>query len=429
MRTSIPRWARRAAGLVLAALAVAGTAEASQVTLRYWSFLDPKDPNPRSVAQTRIIEDFMAKNPDVAVKVEVVHWSKIVPMLITAAGAGQAPDVALIHSSRMPMAIESGAVVPLDRYVASWSDRERKDFLLALEDLQYKKRVYSLPWEHRVEGVLMYRKDLLEQAGVSTPPRTWAEVAEVARRLTGGNRWGFVWALSRKDAAANVKILQTLYWSLGGDFYNADGTAAIASPAGIRIAQTLADLLQKAKVMPPSIIGVEEARTMAKAGAAVMIIDGTQVVGSIQAGKGIGRNLRTAPLPSFDPLKPASAIVAGQTLAITKDAKAPDAAWRFIAHMISPAAQIVNARIGQNMPTRKSAYDDPWFRQEEASELVAWKDYILAGGRPYRTVELSDFMNDVLAAAYEEILTGRAPVKDALDRAAARFNDRARQAK
>jgi hypothetical protein len=38
-------------------------------------------------------------------------------------------------------------------------------------------------------------------------------------------------------------------------------------------------------------------------------------------------------------------------------------------------------------------------------------------------------MNDVLAAAYEEILTGRAPVKDALDRAAARFNDRARQAK
>ncbi len=97
----------------------------------------------------------MAKNPDVAVKVEVVHWSKIVPMLITAAGAGQAPDVALIHSSRMPMAIESGAVVPLDRYVASWSDRERKDLLLALEDLQYKKRVYSLPWEHRVEGVLM----------------------------------------------------------------------------------------------------------------------------------------------------------------------------------------------------------------------------------------------------------------------------------
>lgn len=35
-------------------------------------------------------------------------------------------------------------------------------------------------------------------------------------------------------------------------------------------------------------------------------------------------------------------------------------------------------------------------------------------------------MNDALARAYEEILTGRAPVKDALDRAAASYNDRVR---
>jgi ABC-type glycerol-3-phosphate transport system substrate-binding protein len=350
-------------------------------------------------------------------------------MLITAAGAGQAPDVALIHSSRMPMAIEAGAVVPLDTYIAAWSERERKDFLLSLEDFQYKKRIYSLPWEHRVESILMYRKDLFEQAGIPAAPRTWAEVEHAAQKLKTANRWGFVWALSRKDAAANVKILQTLYWSLGGDFYTADGAAAINSPAGIRIAQTLAGFVEKAKVMPPGILGVEEGRTMTKASTTAMLVDGTQVVGSLQAGKGIGRNLATAPLPSFDPATPAPAIVAGQTLAITKNSKAPDAAWRFIAHMISPGAQIVNAKVGKNMPTRKSAYEDAWFRGEEASELVAWKDYILAGGRPYRPIELSDFMNDALAGAYEEILTGRAGVKEALDRAAARFNERARQGK
>ena len=120
-------------GATLLLLVTAPVAQAAQVTLRYWSFLDPKDPNPRSVAQTKIIEDFMAKNPDIAVKVEVVHWSKIVPMLITAAGAGQAPDVALIHSSRMPMAIEAGAVIPLDPYVAAWTEKEKTDFLLPFE--------------------------------------------------------------------------------------------------------------------------------------------------------------------------------------------------------------------------------------------------------------------------------------------------------
>jgi multiple sugar transport system substrate-binding protein len=399
------------------------------VTLRYWSFLDPNDPNPRSVAQTKIIEEFMAKNPDIAVKVEVVHWSKMVSMLITAAGANQAPDVALIHSSRMPMAIEAGAVVPLDPYVAAWTEKEKKDFLLPFDAFLYKTHLYSLPWEHRVESILMYRKDLFEKAGVGAWPRTWAEAEQVARKVTGPNLWGFVWALSRKDAAANVKILQTLYWSLGGDFYHADGTAAVNSAAGIRIAQTIADLVQKAKVMPPGIIGVEEARSMTKAGTAAMLVDGTQVVGSIQAGKGIGRNLRTAPIPSFDTGKPTPAIVAGQTLAITKNSKDPEAAWRFIAHMISPAAQSTNAKIGQNMPTRRSSYEDPWFRTEEASDLVAWKNYVLAGGRPYQSVELSDFINDSLAQAYEEILTGRTQIKEALDRAAARYNERLKQGK
>lgn len=423
---TLQRWI---VGVGLALVMSATSVQAAQVTLRYWSFLDPKDPNPRSVAQTKIIEDFMAKNPDIAVKVEVVHWSKMVSMLIMAAGAGQAPDVALIHSSRMPMAIEAGAVIPLDPSVAQWPEKEKKDFLLPFDEFMYKKHLYSLPWEHRVESILMYRKDLFEKAGVHAAPRTWAEVEQAASKLTGPNLWGFVWTLSRKDAAANVKILQTLYWSLGGDFYHPDGTAAVNSPIGVRIAQTFADLVQKAKVMPPSIIGVEEARTMTKAGTVAMLVDGTQVVGSIQAGKGIGRNLRTAPLPSYDPLKPAPAIVAGQTLAITRDSKAPEAAWRFIAHMISPASQIINAKVGQNMPTRKSAYEDPWFKTDEASELVAWKNYILAGGRPYVQMEFSDFMNDSLARAYEEILTGRAPIQEALNQAAARYNERIRQGK
>ena len=138
--------------------------------------------------------------------------------------------------------------------------------------------------------------------------------------------------------------------------------------------------------------------------------------------------MHTAPLPSFDPAKPAPAIVAGQTLAITRDWKVPEAAWRFIPHMISPAAQIINAKIGQNMPTRRSAYTTRG--SDRGGERAGrWKNYTMAGGRPTSPVEFSDFMNDSLAQAYEEVLTGRAPVKEALDRAAARFNERMKQGK
>jgi ABC-type glycerol-3-phosphate transport system substrate-binding protein len=405
-----------------------GWASAEKITLRYWSFLDPSSKNPRSAAQTEIINNFMKRNPDIEVKVEVVHWSKMVPMLITAVGAGNAPDVVLVHSSRMPKTIESGSVIRLDPYVERWSRQEKEDFLLDMKEFYYKGQLYSLPWEHRVEGILMYRRDLLSQAGISNPPRTWREVELTGKKLASSNLWGFVWALSRKDGAANIKTLQPLYWSLGGDFYHPDGTAAINSAAGVRIAETFKRFVLDENIMPRNLVGVEEARTMTKAGRTAMLVEGTQVFGNLQAGQGIGDNLTTAPLPSLDsPDKPAPAVVAGQTLGISVDSKHPDAAWKFIDHMISPESQIINARVAKNLPMRRSAYEDPWFKSPDAAELVNWKNYILQGGRTHEQAEFSDFMNDALALAYEQILTGQKPVKAALDEAAERFNQRVRQ--
>lgn len=423
-----------AAGLAAAALiGASGPASAEDTVIRYWSFLDTKADNPRSIAQAQMIAEFEKANPGVKVKVEVVHWSKMVPMVITAAGAGQAPDVALIHSARMPIAIEAGVLVPIDPYLANWSDAAKSDFLLPMTAFAYKGKVYSLPWEHRIEPVLMYRKDMFLKAGISSPPRTWAELADVAVKVQQANRadnpnlWGLVFALSRKDAAADVKYLQPLYWSIGADFYNPDQSAAVSSPAGVRIGEMIADLVHKKKVMPSSIVGVEESRTMMKAGAAAMLIEATQVFGTIQEGQAIGKNLGSAPLPMVDEGFPVPVPVAGQTLCITKDSKHPDVAWKFIQHMVSPEMQVINAKVAQNMPVRKSTYNDPWFKTEDGENMVIWKNAVLAGGRAFETNEFAEVMNDSIGLAYEEITTGRSSsVKASLDAAAARYEKRRR---
>jgi ABC-type glycerol-3-phosphate transport system substrate-binding protein len=410
-----------AAGAILAATARPARAARS---LRYWSFLEPGGADPRAAAQTTTIERFTAANPDIAVTVEVVHWSKVVPLLITAAGAGQAPDVALIHSSRIPMAVESGAIVPLDRFIATLPAADRDDFLVPLDQQGYHGKLYSLPWEHRVESTLMYRADLLAAAGIDAPPATWDALADAARKLSQPPVWGFVWALSRKDAAAMIKVLQTVYWSGGGDFYHPDGSAAVNSPIGLRIAETLSRLVSPLRVMPRDIIGVEEGRGMMKAGATAMLVDGSQVFGSIRSGKVVGDSLRTAPLPGFDAGKPPPAIVSGQTLAISKDAKDPEAAWRFIDWMTQPESQLTNAMVGSLLPVRLSTFSAPWFATPPARELLTWRDTIRRDSRPFIETELSDFMDDCLGLAYEQLLTGRATPKQALDRAASRFDER-----
>jgi multiple sugar transport system substrate-binding protein len=414
-----------------AVIASRAGAAGPQLTLRYWSFLDPASDDPRSLAQAQIIDGFTAKYPDVAIKIEVVHWSKVVPMLVTSAAAGQAPDIALVHSSRIPQAVDAGAIVPIDRFVDALPQAAQGDFLEPIAKMRYNGHVWSLPSEHRIEGVLLYRRDLFAQAGIKSPPRTWDEMAEVAHKLQQPHVWGLVWALSRKDAAANVKLLQCEYWAAGGDFFNPDGTAAVNSPVGLRLATAIADLARKAKVMPDRIVGAEDSRSMMRGGTAAILVEGTQIYDSIRAAKAVGAtNLGTAPLPVLDAGQyPPPALLAGQTLTISKDSKEPEAAWRFIEHMTSPEAQIISAKVGGNLPVRNSSFSDPWFATPAAAELVSWRDYVLAKGRPYLVTTLSDYMADSLGLAYEEILTGRAEPKTALDQAAARFNERKQSVK
>ncbi|MGH7043864.1 MAG: extracellular solute-binding protein [Acetobacteraceae bacterium] len=412
-----------AAPVILASRARAATRH----TLRYWSFLDPASKDPRSRAQSQMIAGFQAKNPDIAIRIEVVHWSKIVPLLNTSAAAGQAPDLALIHSSRIPQAADAGAIVPIDAFIDAMPQAEQADFLEPLAKMRYQGHIWSLPAEHRIEGMLLYRTDLFAKAGITRPPRTFAELAEVAGKLNQPHVWGFVWALSRKDAAANVKILQTEYWAAGGDFFKPDGTANVNSPIGLKLADALADLAFKRKVMPARPVGVEEARSMMKGGTAAILVEGTQVFNSIASAKAVGPNLATAPLPTLEAGQyPPDALLAGQTLAISKDCKARDAAWRFIDYMTHPAAQLVSATVGGSLPVRKSVFKDAWFATPAARQMVGWRDYILAKGRPFLVSTLSDYMNDCLGLAYEEILTRSATPRVALEQAAARFNERKR---
>ena len=284
----------------------------------------------------------------------------------------------------------------------------RDDFVEPISKMRYNGQVWSLPAEHRVEGMLLYRRDLFDTAGIKSPPRTWDELAKVAGKLQQPHLWGLVWALSRQDAAANVKMLMTEYWAAGGDFFNADGSAAVNGPIGLRLANTIADLARKSKVMPDRIVGVEDARSMMKGGTAAMLVEGTQVFDLINSSKTVGGNLASAPMPTLAAGQwPPDALLAGQTLAISKDSKAPEAAWSFIEHMTSPEAQLISAKVGGNVSVRNSVFSDPYFATPAAAEVVAWRDYIRAKGRPFLVTALSDYMADSLGLAYEEILTGR----------------------
>ncbi|MCI0529884.1 MAG: hypothetical protein L0Y56_20770, partial [Nitrospira sp.] len=126
------------------------------------------------------------------------------------------------------------------------------------------------------------------------------------------------------------------------------------------------------------------------------------------------------PSPELD--KPCPGLTTGQILMMGKDCKHREEAWLFIEHSISPEQQAIVGKIAQEMPTRKSSYQDPWFQSPEGAEMQAWADYIQKTARPFIFPEKVEILFDAIAGAAQEVITQRKPIPQALEEAAARWN-------
>jgi multiple sugar transport system substrate-binding protein len=199
------------------------------------------------------------------------------------------------------------------------------------------------------------------------------------------------------------------------------GRAMIGNETGIRFYQLLVDMVKKYNVMPSTPISIEEGRTAFKAGVAAMYVDGTQVYGSVRSAQ---PHTGTFPLPSLMAAEPAAEFPTGQAFTIGIHSKNKDAAWRFIKFMVKPEAQLINARVADQLPAIKSVLKDPWFHNE-GSQLLQWGNHLAKNSRGLRIPEHYIFLMDCMATAYEQALVGGKPIPEALEEAAKQFNKRA----
>jgi multiple sugar transport system substrate-binding protein len=82
-------------------------------------------------------------------------------------------------------------------------ESQRKEFLpRTIQSDIYQDKLYGIPW-YTDAGPLYYRKDLLEEAGISEPPRTWDELKTMAKRVREqtNTKYGFIFQGSGYEGA------------------------------------------------------------------------------------------------------------------------------------------------------------------------------------------------------------------------------------
>src|SRR3712207_5750201 len=96
-------------------------------------------------------------------------------------------DVATLSNFEIPIYARSGWVAPLDDYVAADAEFDQDDVLGPMtESLSGDDgRLYGEPF-YGESSFLMYRRDVLEAAGIQMPANpTWQAVADVAAAVDG----------------------------------------------------------------------------------------------------------------------------------------------------------------------------------------------------------------------------------------------------
>jgi trehalose/maltose transport system substrate-binding protein len=112
------------------------------------------------------------------------------------------------------------------------------------------------------EGVLFYRLDLLRKYGYRTPPTTWRELEDMARRIQAGERadgnndfWGFVW----QGAPSEALTCNALEWQVsqgGGTILDENGKVTVNNPRTIHAWERAARWV--GSISPPGVVAHKE---------------------------------------------------------------------------------------------------------------------------------------------------------------------------
>lgn len=235
------------------------------------------------------------------VKVTVVNvgWGEAYSLFQRQVVAGEAPDLVMLQGPWANEYMNLGALAPVDDYV---SEEVLNNFIetgfapVSGDD----GKLYGIPWDGSIWG-FFYRKDLFEEAGLDPeqPPKNWDELLEYAEKLTDDGQYGLVFPATGWEPD---DYFLPFMWQAGNEVVEFEGEtwkSVIADESGLEAAQYVYDLVNKHKVVPKSITGMdwEAVANQFISGKAAMMFNGMWATGSLEGNQEIEGKWATALSP------------------------------------------------------------------------------------------------------------------------------------
>ncbi|MDX3580470.1 extracellular solute-binding protein [Streptomyces europaeiscabiei] len=283
-----------------------------------WSMGDKADKDLQGLAKK-----FEQQNPDVSVQITAVPWDAAHEKLTTSIAGGNTPDLSLIGSTWM------AEMASMNGFQATPASFESSAFFPGQWDTtKYKDTSYGVPFTADT-SVIYYRTDITTKAGIKgAPAADWDGYLKDLKAIqaTAGKANPKLRHATQLQTGFNSWLFWLpLVWQQGGDIYDA-GTKKFTfdSPEVTKALEAYDDIFKDG--LSPND----------KTDSGQNFQNG--LIGTVQQGASTGGNLhlnapeldskwKTMPLPQGEQ---AAGLAGGSDLAVFKDAKNADAAWKFV---------------------------------------------------------------------------------------------------
>ncbi len=302
----------------------------------------------------KVITEYEAANPGWQIKWVDVPWSAMESKILAAVSAQTAPDVVNLNPDFASMLAQRQAWLNLDPLVPPPVRQVYLPNIWQASSLNGK--TFGLPWYITTE-ITIYNTDLFKKAGLTKPPATYQELAEVARQVkekTG--KYAFFVTFVPEDSS---QVLQS-FVQMGVSLVDESGQAAFNTPAGRAVFQYWVDLYQQG-LLPQEVLtqGHQRAIQLYQAGETAILLSGPQFLRAIaENAPTVAKVSQPAPQITGETGKKNVAVM---NLVIPQSSDVPEPALKFALFVTNPANQLTFAKEANVLPSTTNALTDPHF--------------------------------------------------------------------
>jgi sorbitol/mannitol transport system substrate-binding protein len=355
------------------------------------------------------------------------------------AAGGRQFDVVMIGPFEAPQFGRDGYITDLTRFASDDKAYKLEDIIPSVRNaLSFEGKLYAAPF-YAESSFLMYRKDVLKDAGVTMPAQpTWDQVADIARRIDSPDMAGI--CLRGKPGWGDLGAsFTTVLNTFGGTWWSANedgsvGEAMVDQPEFKEALQFYVDLVRDAGEEDAASSSFNECLTQYQDGKVAMWYDATVAASNLEADDSPvkGKNgYAPAPVKETD----ASGWLWSWALAIPQTSSNADDAWEYISFATGP--QYLE-QAGERIPggwaaippgTRESTYQIPQYKKAAAAFAQPTLDSIAAApiedpgttprpgvpGVQYVGIPEFQDVGNQCTQQFSAVIAGRASIDSAID--------------